>query len=395
MAAAFLLAAKDLRQRLRDRTFFIIALAAPFGLAAIFSVLLPSSDGSLDLRYVVVDLDRGEISAGFLSGPMAGIEEAGIAEVVQAASEAAGREVVESGEADAAAVIPAGFGDAIAAGEQATIQVIGSAEEGLATDILRSVAGAYAADLQGVRLSVATVLATGGDLADAAAIAARAIAAHDETPPVQLVDRTAEVRQLPANTFYAAAMAIFFLFFTAQFGVLSLLGERRQGTLSRLVAAPIPPWSIVLGKALVSFVLGLVAMAVLVVASTLLLGADWGEPLGVALLVVAAVTSALGITALITTLGRTEEQAGGWNAVVAVTMAILGGAFFDLSSGPEILIRLSFLTPHAWFLDGLDQMVVPSFSLDRLALPLLALFGIGLVTGAVGLFRARSLVAQR
>ena len=168
-----------------------------------------------------------------------------------------------------------------------------------------------------------------------------------------------------------------------------------RANLTRLFRDRLGLFFIVVLPLIIILVLGLVAMAVLVVASTLLLGADWGEPLGVTLLVVAAVTSALGITALITTLGRTEEQAGGWNAVVAVTMAILGGAFFDLSSGPEILIRLSFLTPHAWFLDGLDQMAVPSFSLDRLALPLLALFGIGLVTGAVGLFRARSLVAQR
>src|SRR5690606_17446492 len=115
------------------------------------------------------------------------------------------------------------------------------------------------------------------------------------------------------------SMAIFFLFFTAQFGVLSLLTERREGTLPRLVAAPIRPWSIVAGKAIGSFALGIVAMAVLVLASSLLLGASWGDPLGVALLVLAAVIAAMGITALITTMARTEEQAGGWNSIVAVT----------------------------------------------------------------------------
>ncbi len=41
----------------------------------------------------------------------------------------------------------------------------------------------------------------------------------------------------------------------------------------------------------------------------------------------------MGITALITTLARTEEQAGGWNAIVAVTLGILGGAFFSLVPG--------------------------------------------------------------
>ena len=130
-------------------------------------------------------------------------------------------------------------------------------------------------------------------------------------------------------------MAIFFLFFTAQFGALSLLAERRGGTLPRLVAAPIAPWSIVMGKALASFVLAAVAMAVLVVSSTLLLGASWGDPLAVAILVLGAVVAAMGITALITTLSRTEEQAGSWNSIAAVTLAILGGAFFPLGARPR------------------------------------------------------------
>ena len=395
MGAAFTLAAKDLRQRLRDRTFFIVAILAPFGLAAIFSVLLSGVSGDLNLRYVVADLDGSEASAAFQAGPITAIEDAGIAQISEADSADAARKAVEDDEADAAAIIPPGFGAAVEAGDPAALQVVGSPAAGLATDILRSVASGYVASLQGIRLSVATALAAGADPADSAAIVQRAIDTAAGPAPVELVDRTAEVRQLGGTTFYPAAMAIFFLFFTAQFGVLSLLAERRQGTLARLVAAPIPPWAIVFGKALVSFVLGIIAMTVLVVVSTLMLGSDWGEPLGVALLVLAAVISALGITALITTLGRTEEQAGGWSSIVAVTLAILGGAFFDLSAGPEILGRLSFITPHAWFLQGLREMAVPSFTLDRLLLPLLMLLGIGVVTGTIGLLRARTLVLSR
>jgi ABC-2 type transport system permease protein len=190
-------------------------------------------------------------------------------------------------------------------------------------------------------------------------------------------------------------MAIFFLFFTAQFGVLSLLAERREGTLPRLVAAPIRPWSIVLGKALGSFVLGLGAMGVLAVASTLLIGADWGNPIGAALLIVAAVVAAMGITALIATLARTEEQAGGWNGIVAVTLAILGGSFFDLTQSPEILRQVSRITPHAWFLEGISTLNAASASLVDIALPLAALSGIGLVTGAIGMIRASGLVMSR
>ena len=45
-----------------------------------------------------------------------------------------------------------------------------------------------------------------------------------------------------------------------------------------------------------AILLGIVAMAVLVLASSLLLGARWGDPLGVALLILAAVFRSLGHT---------------------------------------------------------------------------------------------------
>jgi ABC-2 type transport system permease protein len=134
---------------------------------------------------------------------------------------------------------------------------------------------------------------------------------------------------------------------------------------------------------------------VLVLASSLMLGARWGDPIGVALLVLAAVIAAMGITALITTMARTEEQAGGWNSIVAVTLAILGGAFFDLSQGPEILSQVSLITPHAWFLEGLDLLAGASSSVADVLVPVGALLGIGLVTGAVGLARAGGLVVRR
>ncbi len=394
MRPALVIAAKDLRERIRDRSALILGILAPLGLATIFSLLLPSADTAFRADYAFVDLDDSAVSAAFLSGPLAGLEEAGIAGVVVLDDEDAARTPIEADEVDAAAVVPAGFGAAVQAGEPAELTIIGDTSAGLATEILRSAAEGYSAQLEAIRLAVATVVVDRPALPDAA-LQELAMRAVDTPSPITLVDAPSELRRMAPATFFPASMAIFFLFFTAQFGILSLLAERRQGTLPRLVAAPIPPWSIVAGKALGTFVLGVVATTVIVVASTVLLGAEWGNPVGVALLVVAAVLAAMGITALVTTLGRTEEQAGGWNAIVAVTLGILGGSFFDLSQAPELLSRLSFLTPHAWFLEGLDQLAAPSATLADLALPLAALMAFAVITGGIGLARARGLVASK
>lgn len=394
MHAALVIAAKDLRQRLRDRTAIIVAVIAPFGLAAIFSMLLGGTGGALELRYAYADLDRTELSAGLRDGPLAGIESTGIATITAADDRDAAREAVDAGDADAALIVPAGYAAAVTSGEGATLEVIGATDAGLATDILRSLAESYTAQLDGVRLAVATTLPQlESPSPELIAELAQRAAATDA--PITIADVELESRRMSTTTYFAASMAIFFLFFTAQFGVLSLLSERREGTLTRLVAAPIPPWSIVLGKALGSFLLGIAAMTVLVLASSFLLGAEWGSPVAVALLVLAAVIAAMGITALITTLARTEEQAGGWNSIVAVSLAILGGAFFDVSQGPEILSQVSRITPHAWFLEGIDILSAPGASILDIGLPLLALAAIGLVTGAAGMARAGTLVVRR
>lgn len=394
MRAALVIAAKDLRQRLRDRTAIVVAVIAPFGLAAIFSVLLGGTDDPLSFTYAYADEDGSDISAALRTGALAGLEDAGIATITEVDDADAARAAVDADDADAALIVPAGFGAAVTGGTGAELEIVGSSSAGFATQILDAVANGYVAEVDGIRLSVATAAGALGE-ADPEALAALAGRAASTASPITVEPVTVELAQMSSTTLYAASMAIFFLFFTAQFGVLSLLTERRIGTLPRLVAAPIGPWAIVLGKAIGSFALGIVAMTVLVLASTVLLGADWGNPVGVALLVLGAVTAAMGITALITTLARTEEQAGGWNSIVAVTMAILGGAFFDLSQGPEILAQLSFITPHAWFLGGLDLLAAPSATVADVAVPVAALFGIGLVTGAIGLVRARGLVVGR
>ena len=78
---------------------------------------------------------------------------------------------------------------------------------------------------------------------------------------------------------------------------------------------------------------------------------------------------------------------------MAVSLAVLGGTFIPLSQAPELLGQLSFLTPHAWFLDGLNELSVPSAGVDAVLLPVGVLLVLGVVTGAIGLARAHRLVA--
>src|SRR3989304_25972 len=276
MRHALLIAMKALRQRVRDRSVILLSVIAPLGLAVIFSQLLAGAT-EFHADYVVADLDRGAVPRAFRDDVLGSLEDGGVATIREVDTEAEARAAVESEDADAAFIIPAGFSAAVGGGTTASIEVYGAVQAGL------------------------------------------------ETPP-------------------AAA------------GTGRVWGEGRGGTIARMLAGPVAPVSIILGKAIGAFVTGIVAMTVLIAGTTLLIGADWGPPLGVGLIAGAGVLSAIGVATLVASFARPAETAGAASSAVAITLAIFGGSFSPVSQGPEIMSSLSLLTPHAWFLRGLADL---------------------------------------
>lgn len=389
MRAALTIAVRILRQRIRDRSAILFAVVIPLGLAAAFALLIPRGS-TLHVEYVVYDGDGGPVATTLIDHVLGTLVDTGVAEVSQVDSEAAAMDALDGGETSAAILIPAGFSDAIATGKATQVRIVGIPDSPLGAQIAKSVVGGFASEVVAIQLAVVTRADWQPGQPAPAIDDATVAAVRQVTRPVAVTDASMERRQAATATFYAAAMAIMFLFFATVYGPVGLLGERRSGTLARLLAAPIRPASIVLGASIASFVLGVVSMTVLVVATTALLGAQWGPPALVAPLVLAAVVSAMGISILVCTLARTEEQAGGWNAMVAITLAILGGSMIPLSQAPDFLRQLSLLSPHAWFLRAIDSMAGASVQLADIAPSLVVLLGFGIVTGAIGLARSRT-----
>jgi ABC-2 type transport system permease protein len=386
MRAALVIAGRILRQRLRDRSAIVFAVLTPLGLALAFSMLIPNDFSSFHTDFIVIDADHGHV-AGILTNDVLGeVARAGVADVTPGTTEAAASDEIRAGRASAAIIIPAGFSAAVEAGRPARIRILGG-EFAVSLEVARSIVSRFAAETGTMSLMLTTVGATGGAVDATTLVSAQAAAAGpapisvDESPTAHL--------QANLGTFYGAAMAIMFVFFATQYGALALLADRQVGTLSRLLAAPIPPAAVILGGSLAGLVLGLVSMSVLVVATTALVHAQWGPPALVAILVVSAVIAAMGISTVVSTLARTPQQAGGLNAIVALSLAAIGGVFIPLSQAPEGLVVVSQITPHYWFLRGIDSLASPSAGLADIAPSVLVLVAMGVVLGTIGLARAR------
>jgi ABC-2 type transport system permease protein len=380
MRSALSIAWKDLRLRLRDRSFFFMGILVPFGLALIFNMVFGGALGE-DFRpsYAVVDEDGGSIAQQFV----ASLEEIATQFPMDLELDIDRDEAMrtlDDNTFDSVFLLPDGLSAAAEAGEPAAIEVIGNVDSPTSSQIARSIAAGFASGVEAIQVSVGTVLTVmRPPPEDLPGIVESAVQVRT---PVTIGAIEAASRQLDGTTYLMAGMAVFFLFFTVQFGVTSLLEERQEGTLARLMAAPISRGAVLLGKAITSFVLGMLSMTVLLVAANVLLGAEWGDPAAVGLLVVAGVLSAIGIMGVVAAIAKSAEGAGSVQAIIAVTLGMLGGTFFPVGQGGGLLARLSFVTPHRWFMRGLSdlaggggvEVVVPS---------LLAMLTFAVVTGGV------------
>lgn len=354
MGSATRIAEKDLKLRLRDRSFLIMGIITPLALAYIFHLVFGNTftAESLDLEVGLVDLDGSEISQS-LGQVLSAMEADGVIVLSEFEDVAGAEAAVEEDEVGAFIQLDPGLGQAAAQGQPFTVKVVGNVDSPTSTQVASSIASEFGSAIGRSQLSVATAVGLGEAPENAAAMGQEAA----QLPPAfTFTDISAETRQLDTNTFFAAGMAVFFLFFTVQFGVVGLLEEKQEGTLSRLLAAPISRASVVTGKAILSFALGLISMTVLIVATHYLMDARWGPPLGVALLVVAGVLAATSIMGLIAANATSADGAANLGAIIAVILGMLGGTFFPIGQGNDFLARLSSLTPHYWFMRGLADI---------------------------------------
>jgi ABC-2 type transport system permease protein len=389
MRAAWLIAVKDIKLRLRDKSVFIVGLLAPFGLAFIFDMIIgPVADQEFKPAFAVVDEDGGQVAQG-LVGVFRSLAGEDLIELRDVATREEAAAAVENlDDVDAAVIVPAGFSAAVQADRPAQVELIGNPDASTAAQVAKSILDGFSSEIATIQRSVEAVLATATVPPTPAEIGALGQEAASQPRQVTVGEVEAVERQLSLPTFFVAGMGAMFLFFTVQFAVISLLEERKEGTMSRLAAAPIAPLAVVGGKAIVGFLLGVGSMTVLVVASTFLMGAEWGNPLGVALLIVSAVVAATGLMGLVAAFSKTVEQAGNLQSMFAIGLAMIGGIFFPGALGTGILSKVAYISPHRWWLIGLNDLAGGG-GLGVIVPSILALLGFGVVTGGLALLKLR------
>jgi ABC-2 type transport system permease protein len=410
---ALRIAFKDISVLFRDRTALLLMLGAPLiltvGLAMISGRMSGSSGPTFqNLPLVVVNLDKGEVGKQ-LAEAFSSDELDDLLDPQTADTLAAARALVDDGKVVAAVIIPAEFTDAVTgakeAGDADRIEIYANPDREISSQIVTAVVESFVQQVELARVSgqvaVGQMLAAGLIHPQEAAkvgmqVAERAVSARDSGASITLVssEKSADPeKNFDMMAYFAPSMAILFLMYTVALGGRNLLAEKETGTLGRLVSAPVSETAILGGKLLGIFLLAVAQMSILILANSLFFGVRFGDPLGVAALILGLAAAASGWGILLASIARTPGQVSTIGMAMMLTFGVLGGSFIPVSSMPDWFSVISKITPNAWGIQGFVALAYGD-KLPQLAGTLAGLFGMAAVLFllAVGLLRRRNLL---
>jgi len=171
---------------------------------------------------------------------------------------------------------------------------------------------------------------------------------------------------------------------------LGVVRERQGGTLEQLAVMPFRPRDVFLGKVLPYFGVAIVDLTVVVVAGLLLFDVPFrGSVLVFALGALLFLFVTLGLGVLISTVSENQGQAIQLALMTLLPQVLLSGLIFPLHAMAAGVRWIGYLLPLTYFIQISRSVMIRGASLSALAVPLLALAGLGLAVFALSVVRFR------
>ncbi len=403
---------KDLLVLFGDWAAVLLMVGAPLALTVGLGLVSGSfgdqgDSGISRIPLAIVNDDDGELGDALVD-VFQSDELAELVNPVVVVGETAARQQVSEGEIAAAIIVPAGYSAGVlldtttgqTADDAPAITVYGDPGRPISVSVVETIVNEFTNQ---VDANVTSIQVAMGQLVSSGVVAPAELPTIGQQMGEQLFEAQGQQQLIQiARTsgtvdeeagfnllaYFAPAMALLFLMYTVTQGSRTILQERYDGTLPRMLVAPASAAQILGGKVAGIFLSGVAQVGVLIIACSLLFGLRWGDPLGVLLLVVFVAAAATGWGLLIASLASQPGQIASVGTAVMLLFGILGGSFFNIEGSP-LLETVGKITPNAWAMDGFVTLASGGTAADLL-LPLLAL----LVMAAI-LFAAAALIFQR
>ncbi len=191
---------------------------------------------------------------------------------------------------------------------------------------------------------------------------------------------------------YVAGMAVMFLLFSVTYGGATLLNEKHNGTINRLLIAPVKRSEILLSKMLYISILGFSQLIVLFIFGWLVFGLNIFKDvpsLLVMIIVTALACSSMGI--FIASICKNQQQVGSISTLLILGMSALGGSMFPSFFMPKYIQTIGKFTLNHWAMKGITDIFWYNKHIADIFPSVLILIGITVVFSfiAIRLFNKR------
>jgi ABC-2 type transport system permease protein len=402
MKKIFLIGFKDLTLIFRDPAALVLMLLAPFvltiGLGFVTGRLGNSANSGIsDIPVILVNQDKAQLGNALVQVFQSSALK-GLVTPTEMDDYAQAQATLNQNKAAAVIFIPAGFTQSIiptsiqaaTSAQVVQLQFFANPTSPTSVAIIRSILDQFLNRVETARVSgrvsIEQMLASGivqpAQVQNITAGLAQQLAASSQNSsssiPIQTQSGGSNTFKVDTLAMLAPGMALMFLMYTVTYGGRSLIAERNQGTLPRLQVSPTRSFEILGGKVFGIFLTGLAQMLILIAGTTLLFNLQWGDPLAVLVLIIAAVAAATGWGLLLASLAKTTGQISSIGSAIMLIFGLLGGSFFSLSNLPGWVQVFSHISPNAWGMDGFTTLALGG-GLAYILTPVLALFAMAVI----------------
>ncbi|HEY2857993.1 MAG TPA: ABC transporter permease [Terracidiphilus sp.] len=192
-------------------------------------------------------------------------------------------------------------------------------------------------------------------------------------------------------SFYAAAIGVMFLLFTASGSAGSLLDEQDSGTLDRVLSSRVTMTMLLAGKLTFNTLLAFVQLIVMFLWGWAVFKLDFFTHIpGFVVMGVCTAFAVASFGILLASMCHSRGQLGAVSTLLILMMSALGGSMFPRFLMPESVQKAGLFTINGWAIDGFTKVFWRDLPISALWPQVAVLLAIG-----VGLFAIARRIARR
>ncbi|MEH7050891.1 ABC transporter permease [Bacillus pseudomycoides] len=192
---------------------------------------------------------------------------------------------------------------------------------------------------------------------------------HTKVEPVSLQKESIVPGEKKLNnvTGRAAGFSILFVMIVMLSATGTILKSRQLGVWYRLLGTPVSKAQILGGYILSFFLIGWIQFGTLMVLTNVLFDVQWGNLLGIIILVSVLLLAVIGLALLLASIVKTTEQQSALGNIVVISTCMINGLYWPIEIEPEWMQTAANFVPQTWAMRGFTELIARGGTLADIA----------------------------